>query len=603
MEDIIDSWLASAESCWQRGDMASMRACGRQLLEEAEAYSDQAQKKIAKKEALALLAEASIYLGELPEAKAYIDKIYEMEREQENHVSQQEQQLRARFHRHLFQPAQQVCLRELLAKALYHGVQYELDKALPYYQQLVDAYRADRRLQAKAVMQAVAIRGYSFYADSCVLAGEVRIAEALTMELSKMAAEPEAKAMFYSKALFLSNYRGIAPEEARQNHEKYVKLLPKTEQFHHDREKRRQPHSLRIGYLSPDFRVHAAAYFFTPLLKLADRQKFTIYGYSNGETDHVTQRFKAMADKWHNLQGKSAKEIATQIYQDRIDILVDLSGHSQNNCLPVLAYKPAPVQVSGIGYINTTGMEAVDYFLTDKYCQPDSHGPTGFTEKLLKLPDCHLCYSPGLMRQIKAAGRDAPAMKNGYITFGCFNNYDKVTEQMLLIWRNILDNLPGSLLVLKNKTCSIDSGREFIYQRWARLGGKRQQLELRPYSQDYLRQYEDIDIALDTAPYNGGLTTCDALFMGVPVIALAGNSHGSRYGVTLLTAAGLPELVADNQRHYIMKAQQLAKNGQLLNKLHHELPGQLLQSQLMNGKAYMAELENKYQKIWAEYIK
>ena len=128
-------------------------------------------------------------------------------------------------------------------------------------------------------------------------------------------------------------------------------------------------------------------YFFTPLLKLADRQKFTIYGYSNGETDHVTQRFKAMADKWHNLQGKSAKEIATQIYQDRIDILVDLSGHSQNNCLPVLAYKPAPVQVSGIGYINTTGMEAVDYFLTDKYCQPDSHGPTGFTEKLLKLPD------------------------------------------------------------------------------------------------------------------------------------------------------------------------------------------------------------------------
>ena len=261
------------------------------------------------------------------------------------------------------------------------------------------------------------------------------------------------------------------------------------------------------------------------------------------------------------------------------------------------------MQVSGIGYINTTGMEAVDYFLTDKYCQPDSHGPTGFTEKLLKLPDCHLCYSPGLMRQIKAAGRDAPAMKNGYITFGCFNNYDKVTEQMLLIWRNILDNLPGSRLVLKNKTCSIDSGREFIYQRWARLGGKRQQLELRPYSQDYLRQYEDIDIALDTAPYNGGLTTCDALFMGVPVIALAGNSHGSRYGVTLLTAAGLPELVADNQRHYIMKAQHLAKNGQLLNKLHHELPGQLLQSQLMNGKAYMAELENKYQKIWAEYIK
>ena len=157
--------------------------------------------------------------------------------------------------------------------------------------------------------------------------------------------------------------------------------------------------------------------------------------------------------------------------------------------------------------------------------------------------------------------------------------------------------------MLKNKTCSIDSGREFIYQRWARLGGKRQQLELRPYSQDYLRQYEDIDIALDTAPYNGGLTTCDALFMGVPVIALAGNSHGSRYGVTLLTAAGLPELVSDNQRHYIMKAQQLAKNGQLLNKLHHELPGQLLQSQLMNGKAYMAELENKYQKIWAEYIK
>lgn len=652
-------WLQSAEGFFSRGDLQSMRACGRQLLEEDPQNA----------EGLALVAEASVYMQDFDTAEEYLDQFWSLKSQQN---------------------AADAKLRGLLASAAFYGAQYMLDKAMPAYEQLFKRYKAgvrqslsagvvsasrqqgmQGRTQATALLnrlqtqrnrtvlskpenpvdraqalqrkrlyaddgsinvsyrgdtrsrvisgtglgsvaatgmrgwsdidRLVIMRGYSFYADTCLLAGCTEKAAEAAFMVSSLLEDKAKKASYFSKGLFLSNYREADSAALATKHRQYGQMLEEPVCFHHDVSKRRQPHALRIGYISPDFRLHAAAYFFTALLHMGDHTNFAVYAYSTGAPDHITQRFMKMADKWRDVHGKKPQEIAQQIYNDHIDILVDLSGHSQNNCLPVLACRPAPVQMSAIGYINTTGLPAVDYFLTDQHCVPAGDRNHGFSEKLLRLEHCHLCYTPETMRTLKSEGHNAPAMENGYVTFGSFNSFAKVSDQMLLSWRNILANVPNSKLVIKCKICSIPSGQQMVRERFSRLGGDASRLELRPFSPDYLMQYKDIDIVLDTAPYNGGLTTCDALYMGVPVIVLKGRTHGSRYGVSILQGVGLPELIADNQRDYVAKATQLANNGMVLNRLHKELPEMMRNSRLMDGRAYMRELEEGYAAIWERY--
>ena len=556
-----------------------MRACGRQLLEEASNSP----------EAMAIIAEASVYMQDFPEAEKWLDKLAQVP-DMEKKAS----------------------LRGLLAQALYYGANYELIEAMAAYEKLFDAYSSGRNCSIgygfggmgkkwNEMDRQLVMRGYSFYGDTCLLAGETEKAAQAAFKVSEMVPDTAMAASYFSKGLFISNYRYLDAYSLAVKHGEYGSMYPGQVGFPHDVCTRRSAHAIRVGYISPDFRLHAAAYFFTALLKNANRQEFTVYGYSTGKEDHITNRFKKMADHWRNLSGRSSKEIAKVIHDDHIDILVDLSGHSNNNCLPVMACRPAPVQVSGIGYINTTGLPMIDYFLTDECCMPPGNGKTGFSEAPLRLRGCHLCYSPETMRELRSHGQEAPAMKKGYITFGSFNSFAKVTDEILVQWRNILQSVPGSRLVIKCKICSVPSGREIVRKRFKRLGGEPERLELRPFSPDYLMQYRDIDIILDTAPYNGGLTTCDALYMGVPVITLRGKSHGSRYGATILEAAGLPELVANNLREYVFKAVQLARNGILLNRLHRELPDMVRSSRLMDARAYMQDLEGAYKEIWALY--
>ncbi len=578
---VVNEWIKSAESCFNKGDISSMRACGRQMLEE----------EPDSPEAMAIIAEASVYMQDFSEAEAWLGKLAQLP-EQQKKVG--------------------ISLRGLLAQALYYGANYELLDAINAYDKLFDAYEAGKSTSIgygfgggyqkwSEIDRQLIMRGYSFYADTCLLAGETENAAKAAFAVSEMVADAEVAASYFSKGLFISNYRYLGSYSLATKHGEYGKMYPQQVGFPHDVRTKRNAHAIRVGYISPDFRLHAAAYFFTALLKYANRRDFTVYGYSTGREDHITNRFKKMADHWRSLGGRSPKEIGKIIHDDHIDILVDLSGHSNNNCLPVMACRPAPVQISGIGYINTTGLPMIDYFLTDKCCMPLGPGKTGFTEAPLRLEGCHLCYSPETMREFRSQGQDAPAIKNGYITFGSFNSFAKVTDEMLVQWRNILQAVPDSKLVIKCKICSVPSGRKIVEKRFGRLGGDIDRLELRPFSSDYLMQYGDIDIILDTAPYNGGLTTCDALYMGVPVITLRGKSHGSRYGATILEAAGLPELVANNPREYVAKAVQLAKNGILLNRLQRELPDMLRSSRLMDGKAYMEDLEQAYRKIWALY--
>ena len=353
---------------------------------------------------------------------------------------------------------------------------------------------------------------------------------------------------------------------------------------------------LRIGYISPDFRLHAAAYFFMPLVRDFDAASFEVTCYARGKRDRVTSLFRQKRVQWKDVSRLSARDAARLIERDGIDILVDLAGHTQGSGLPVLARRPAPVQMTAIGYMATTGLRAVDYFLSDIYCSPWDMGARGFSEKVLRMPHSHLCYAP-VLRDMPKSGGEAPFVRNGYITFGSFNNFSKVSDDMLALWRGVLERMKGGRLVVKSKICSIAAGRKIVKERLQRFGIPLAQVELRPYSPDYLEQYTDIDIVLDTFPYTGGVTTCEALYMGVPVITKAGGTHGSRFSTSILENAGLSQLVARGDMEYVRKAVELADSPDILRRLHRDLRARTEASPLMDAKGYMKDLEDIYREI------
>ena len=294
---------------------------------------------------------------------------------------------------------------------------------------------------------------------------------------------------------------------------------------------------------------------------------------------------------WRELIDKTPLEAARKIHDDALDILIDLSGHSQNSCLPIMAYKPAPIQITAIGYIATTGLEAIDFFLSDEFCLQPSKSTGEFGEKIIRLPDCHMCFAPNVVQKMPRGSEVPPVVRNGYITFGSFNNFAKVSDQVLALWREILTRVENSRLIIKAKTCSIESGRELVRRRLKDMSIDPSRVELREFSPNWLEQYSDIDIALDTFPYNGGLTTCEALYMGVPVISIAGRTHSDRIAASILHSARRDELIAPNSDEYIQKAAELAGSTERLKYYRSTLRKTLTDSPLMNARRYMSNLE------------
>lgn len=552
-----EDWLRSAENARQAGDFKTMRACAREILETESGDLD----------ALCVFAEATLLAGEIEEAKKRIVEV----------------RLRSPQY-----------LPGMMVEAEISAAEFKLREEVSLLRGIVAvAMESDDPVADK-----ICIRAKEMLADVFTLAGEPEKSAKTLFELSMMAETAPQKAAYYSKGLFMTNYRQQSTEKVVELHQGYNAFFRAKMTFPH---KKSGQHGtkLRIGYISPDFRQHAAANFFTPLFKKYTKHDFVVYAYNVGKSDVVTKRFERLPATWRNFYGLEPQEIARRIYADHIDILVDLSGHSQDSCLPVLAYRPAPIQVSGIGYTNTTGLKEVDYFLTDTYCMPFSENE-GFTEKLIRTAHSHLCYSPAIVRQPPAPAEIPPSENNGYITFGSFNNFNKVTFEALRLWRTIMDMVPNSRLIIKSKICSISAGRELVVERMKAVGMDVTRIELRPYSPDYLEQYRDVDIALDTFPYNGGLTTCEALYMGVPVISLKGSTHGSRFGTSILENADLPELVAATENEYVNKAVKIARNPDILAEFHSALRGYMQRSPLMNGEEYMEDLEAEYHRIWSE---
>jgi predicted O-linked N-acetylglucosamine transferase (SPINDLY family) len=294
-------------------------------------------------------------------------------------------------------------------------------------------------------------------------------------------------------------------------------------------------------------------------------------------------------------------QVDQKMREDRVDILVDLAGHTGINRLLLFARKPAPIQVTYLGYPDTTGLTTMDYRLTDAYADPPGIADDSYSEQLVRLPETFLCYRPS---DAAPAVGPLPATVAGYVTFGSFNALAKINAPLVAMWSKILDQVPNSRLILKNQGLDSAGARQTILEYFAAHRVEQDRVELIGLSAgiaEHLQLYNRVDIALDTFPYHGTTTTCEAMWMGVPVVTLAGRAHVSRVGVSLLCNIGVPELVADSQEMYVRLASELAGDLGRLSNLRSNLRQRMAQSPLMDAPRFARNIEAAYRRMWRQW--
>lgn len=356
---------------------------------------------------------------------------------------------------------------------------------------------------------------------------------------------------------------------------------------------------LRLGYISSDFREHSVASFIEPVLRHHDRNRFEVCCYSDLPIpDETTHRIKGVVDVWREIHTLPNGEAARLIREDRIDILIDLAGHTGNNRLGIFAAKPAPVQMTWMGYPNTTGLDTIDYRITDGVADPPGE-EVYYSEKLLRLDGCFLCYQPDPGAPDVAP---LPALAKGHVTFGSFNNFSKINPGVLQLWSEVLKQVPGSRLLLKCPVLTDAAVRERVSDALQSLGIGAERVDLLGHTrtrQEHLALYARVDIALDTFPYNGTTTTCEALWMGVPVLSLEGKHHAGRVGVSLLGAAGLADWVASTRESFVDAAKSRAADVAGLGHLRSVLRNRIAGSSLCDATGFVRRLETAMCGVWA----
>lgn len=400
------------------------------------------------------------------------------------------------------------------------------------------------------------------------------------------------------------NYSDESPESIALEHKKWADAYTNHFVSKHDRPlvARSKNLKIRVGYVSPDFNAHPVAYFLLPIIQNHHRDAFEIVCYANSsEEDGITQQFKLAADQWIDIRRMSTAQLFDQIRQDAIDVLVDVAGLTSGNRLDVFALRAAPVQVTYLGYPGTTGLTTMDYRLVDAMTDPESVPGEWHSEKLYRLPGCFLCFRPPSEDlQISAA----PCQSKGFITFGTFNKISKITDKAIALWVKILQAVPDSKLVLKSAGLDKRVEQDRIQKRFAAAGLERlDRLVLYGFvaaRSQHLSMYNALDIALDTFPYNGTTTTMQAIFMGVPVIALDGKSHVARVSQSILNAIGANELVAMDEADYVNKAVQLANDQERIARYKKSLRSMFENSPIRDEKGFIANLEEAYRRMLRE---
>jgi len=355
--------------------------------------------------------------------------------------------------------------------------------------------------------------------------------------------------------------------------------------------------TLRVGFVSPDFRRHSVAFFFEALLDGNNPDTCEIICYSNVSLeDEITQRIKNKSNGWRSIVTLSDREAADLIKRDNIDVLVDLAGHTSGNRLQLFALRPAPVQVSWLGYPNTTGVTDIDYRITDSVADPVPHDAI-HSERLVRLDSVFLCYRPD---ETAPPVAPLPMLENGYVTFGCFNNISKITDEVVQTWVSLLKNVPDSRLLVKSKLFEDDQLRPRFESRFVDCGIAPERLELVGRTatfSEHMKSYEQVDIALDTFPYNGTTTTCESLWMGVPVLGVFGCSHRSRVTLSISQQIGLGSLIVDKPEKLVALASSLSHSSSTLIKLRAELRARLIRSDLCHSQRFAKSLESAFRRM------
>jgi predicted O-linked N-acetylglucosamine transferase (SPINDLY family) len=433
-----------------------------------------------------------------------------------------------------------------------------------------------------------------------VLKDQGRLDDAIAAFRTALRLKPEA-AVSHSNLIFTLNFhprydaRAIQEECVRWNrqHAEPLKQFIQPHTNRPDPERR-----LRIGYLSPHFHNHVYSFFAVPLLSNHDHRQFEIFCYAGvARPDVLTERLRGCADVWRSTVGLSDPQLADLVRRDQIDILVDLIMHSPKNRLLLFARKPAPVQVSWLSYPGTTGLSTIDYRLTDPYLDPAGLFDAYYTEQSVRLLETFWCYDPLTEEPPVNA---LPASATGVITFGCLNNFCKINDGCLQLWARVLRAVPKSRLLL---IAPLGSAREHVTARLQQEGIDPLRVEFiaRQPRLEYLRLYHRIDLGLDPLPYNGGTTTLDAFWMGVPTLTLVGKTVVGRAGWSQLCNLGLQELAAESPEQFVALAARLARDLPWLEELRGSLRQRMQQSPLMDGKRFARHMEQAYRWMWQRW--
>ncbi len=437
-----------------------------------------------------------------------------------------------------------------------------------------------------------------------VLKSQGRLEEAVAAYQKALELRPDY-AVAHSNLIFILNYDARFSQKdifAQSRCWDKTHAAPHSGQERTHANNRDPDRRLRVGYLSPDFREHSVSHFVGPLIAGHDRRSFEVFGYAEVvKPDETTTRFRDLADGWRSTVGMRDSAVAERIREDAIDILVDLAGHTANNRLLVFAERPAPVQVTWLGYSNTTGLSAMDYRMTDEIADPEGTADALHSETLVRLPNGFLCFAPAADAPEIA---ESPALASGHVTFGSFNALSKVTPEVVEMWAGVLERVPRSRLLMKSRQLADEGTRNRYLDMFVALGIDAGRVELCPWiasKSGHLGAYGRVDIALDPFPYNGTTTTCEALWMGVPVITLRGDRHSGRVGASILTGIALTELIAETKDTYIETAVGLANAPDQLSVLREDLRNRMQGSPLCDSGAFARHVEAAYREMWRRW--
>ncbi|MDH5189961.1 MAG: tetratricopeptide repeat protein [Gammaproteobacteria bacterium] len=501
--------------------------------------------------------------------------------------------------------------RKKYIKALeYFKKAFELEKNANTYASLLGVLKYIDPEEAHGLAKEIAsfknldfsiLSAYPILVRSC----EWEIVDAIQDKVLKIAHEEQRQVNWVQGILLpLNNPYGISRENIFETHKAWGNnVTDQSKDIYSQYEDVMKPCShIRIGYLSADFREHSVGYFIKNIIPLHDKAHFEVFCYSSlNQEDAITKKIISYSNSFARIQSLTDMELAKKIHDDGIHILVDLGGHTAHSRVASLKYRPAPVQITYLGYPNTTGLNAVDYRITDNYAESDDG--TLYTEELLKMPESFLCFGGFIEQEIKP---ELPLQRKGYVTFGSFNNVSKLNTEIIKVWSDILHKVPDSKLVIKAGNVEKDYIQKNIRGEFIKHGIHEDRLELKGFNKDkgtHLDYYNEIDIALDSFPYQGTTTTCESLWMDVPVVSLVGKLHAQRVSNSIYKNIGVEDCLAYTEDEYIQIAVSLATDVKKNAKLRKKIHTRLRESILCNPERFTKQLEDLYKSAWISKFK